>query len=58
VLYKKSRVCDSREEEPYAIGIEPEAADDSNNEVNDQSALLNDASKIEMYVFNSVVLDM
>ncbi len=47
VLYKKCRVRDGHEEEPYALGIEPAAADDSNNEVKDQSAPLNDASKIE-----------
>jgi hypothetical protein len=48
VLYKKCRVHDSCEEELYALRIEPTAADDSNNEVKDQSAPINDASKIEM----------
>jgi hypothetical protein len=48
VLYKKCRVRDGHKEEPYALGIEPAAADHSNNEIKDQSAPLNDASKIEM----------
>jgi hypothetical protein len=48
VLYKKCRVHKGHKEEPDALGIEPAAAYDLNNEVNDQSAPLNDASKIEM----------
>jgi hypothetical protein len=48
VVYKKCRVREGREEELYALGIEPAAADDSNNEVKDQSTPLTDASKTEM----------